>query len=70
MPLSFHPTADLGAKGVECAGEIAGTDAYYNFLEKAFATAEADGQFTNDSLANIAKELKIDAKKFESCLNK
>lgn len=69
MPLSFHPTADLGAKGVECAGEIAGTDAYYNFLTKAFATAEQDGEFTNESLANIAKELKIDAKKFDSCLN-
>ena len=69
MPLDFHPTADLGAKWVECAGEVAGTEAYYNFLEKAFATAEEDGQFTNDSLINIAKELKIDAKKFESCLN-
>ena len=69
MPLDFHPTADLGAKWVECAGEVAGTDAYYNFLEKAFATAEADGQFTNESLTKIANELKIDAKKFESCLN-
>ena len=69
MPLDFHPTADLGAKWVECAGEVAGTDAYYNFLDKAFATAEADGKFTNESLESIAKELKIDASKFSSCLN-
>ena len=69
MPLDFHETADLGAKWVECAGEVAGTDAYYNFLDKAFATAEADGKFTNESLESIAKELKIDASKFSSCLN-
>lgn len=69
MPLSFHPTADLGAKGVKCAGEVAGTKAYYDFLDKAFATAEADGQFTNESLTSIATELKIDTNKFESCLN-
>ena len=69
MPLSFHPTADLWAKWVKCAGEVAGTNAYYNFLDKAFAVAEQDGEFTNESLNNIAKELKIDASKFDSCLN-
>jgi protein-disulfide isomerase len=36
----FHPTASLGAKGLYCAGEIGGDDAYYSYLAQAI---QADG---------------------------
>jgi len=35
FPLDMHPTAELAAAGLYCAGKLGGDDAYYSFLAHA-----------------------------------
>jgi protein-disulfide isomerase len=35
FPLTIHPTASLGARGLYCAGKIGGDDIYYSYLAQA-----------------------------------
>lgn len=65
MPLAMHPTADLGAKGVECAGQIAGSKAFYDYIAKAFTYS----MFTKDNVVEIATSLGLDKGAFEACIN-
>ena len=66
MPIpSLHPNAPLGAKGVDCAGELGGSKAYYEFLDAAFAESD----FTAENIAAIAKKLGLDADAFAACYN-
>ena len=67
MPIAaLHPTAPIGAKGVECAGKIAGTKAFYTFLEKAFTYTT----FNNDNVTEIAKAIGLDKNEFAACFTK
>lgn len=61
----LHPTAPLGAKGAECAGQIAGSEAFYNYLDKAFTYST----FNKDNVVEIATSLGLDKAKFEACVN-
>lgn len=62
----LHPTAPLAAKGVECAGEIAGTEAFYSYLEKAFTYST----FNGSNVAKIAEEIGLDKDAFAACFTK
>ena len=67
MPIArLHPTAPIGAKGVECAGKIAGTKAFYTFLEKAFTYTT----FNNDNVTEIATAIGLDKNEFAACFTK
>ena len=67
MPIaSLHPTAPLGAKGVECAGQIGGTKAYYDYLAQAFTYKV----FNGSNVADIAKKVGLDEAKFAACFTK
>lgn len=62
----LHPTAPIGAKGAECAGQIWGSQAFYKFLEKAFSYAT----FNNDNVTEIATSIGLDKAQFSACLTK
>lgn len=65
MPLvQLHPTAPLGAEAVECAGKLWGSDAFYEYLSKAFQ----ENSFDNTNIVSIAKEIGLNTSKFESCI--
>lgn len=67
MPLAqLHPTAPLGAKGVECAGQLGGSQAYYSYFDKAFTYST----FNGSNVVEIAKTVGLDAEAFAACFTK
>lgn len=62
----LHPTAPIGAKGAECAGQIGGSQAFYNFIAKAFSYST----FNNDNVTEIATSIGLDKAQFSACLTK
>lgn len=67
MPIvSLHPNAPLGAKGVECAGELWGSEHFYAYLDKAFAQSD----FNGSNVIKIAEEIGLDREAFVACFTK
>lgn len=67
MPIAgLHPTAPIGAKGVECAGELGGSEQFYAYLDKAFAQSNFNGV----NVVKIAEEIGLDKDAFVACFTK
>lgn len=67
MPIaSLHPTAPLAAKGIECAGEIGGTEAFYKYLDEAFTYQT----FNGSNVVKIAESVGLDKDAFVACFTK
>lgn len=65
MPLvQLHPTAPLGAQAVECAGKLWGSDAFYEYMAKAFQ----ENSFDETNIVSLAKEIGLNTNKFEDCV--
>lgn len=64
--VQLHPTAPIGAKGVECAGELGGSDAYYKYIGLAFAYKS----FNATNVVKIAQDAGLDTEAFTACFNK
>ncbi len=62
-PLGFHAQAQKAAEAAECAGE---QDKYYEMHNQLFEKGVAGGV---SSFKEYAKELKLDAIKFDQCLD-
>lgn len=66
MPLvQLHPTAPLGAEAAECAGKIGGSEAFYEYIDKAFI----QNSFDESIITNIAKEIWVNSSRLVSCVN-
>lgn len=64
MPLpQLHPNAPLGAKGAECAAQLNWTDAFYNYLDSAFAQDD----FSASNVVTIAEQQGLDVDAFIKC---
>lgn len=64
FPLSFHPNAQKKAEAAECAGELGGSDKFWQFTDAMFERApEVTG------LAALANELGIDQSAMQNCLD-
>lgn len=63
FPLGFHAQAQKAAEAAECAGE---QDKYYEMHNLLFEKGVAGGV---SSFKEYAKELKLDATKFDECLD-
>lgn len=66
-----HENAEAEANALLCAGEIGGTDAYVAYYSAIFTRSKGGNGtgFSKDALLPLAKELKIDGKKFQACLD-
>ena len=63
---SIHPAAARKAEGAECAGELAGADGFWGFIDGAFA-GEPVG--TDTQMAELAGQFGVDAGAFQECLD-
>lgn len=71
FPLSFHnPGAQTEAEASECAAELGGNDAFWNYSDAIYerTTSNGDG-FPRDGLVPLAGELGMDEAKFKECLD-
>lgn len=62
--LSLHPEAQKKAEGAECAGELGGSDKFWEFIDKLF-----EGDETAAGLANIASSIGVNSVQFQECLD-
>lgn len=69
FPLDFHKNAQKEAEALECAGEIAGGDAYFKMKDEIFTRGTAGGEgFALEKLPELAGELGVDKDAFTTCL--
>jgi protein-disulfide isomerase len=68
LNLARHPGADQKGMAALCAGKLGGADAYMKYSNTIFDRSEIQGSiFPVDNLKALAKELKLDEKKFAEC---
>ena len=67
LPLPFHANAQKASEAAECAGEVEGTDAFWDMHDAIFEN-QATGMEITD-LKRMAGDLGIDQTKFDSCLD-
>lgn len=70
FPLSFHANAQKEAEASDCAAELGGNDAFWKYTDAIFERTTANGTgFALSALAPLAKELGLNEKKFQDCLD-
>lgn len=70
FPLTnIHSKAPKEAEATECAGELAGNDAFWKYLDRIFEVTPTNNGLDLAQLPIIAEEVGINRKKFEECLN-
>lgn len=65
---SIHSKARKEAQASECAAELGGNEAFWNFVNNLFEIAPSNNRLDLALLPDIAKGLGIDRAKFETCL--
>ena len=70
FPLSSHnPGAQKQAEASECAAELGGNDAFWNYTNAIYERTQSGGQgFPMDRLVPLAAEIGLDKAKFQQCL--
>ncbi|MDP1709507.1 MAG: thioredoxin domain-containing protein, partial [Candidatus Komeilibacteria bacterium] len=70
FPLSqLHSKAPKEAEAAECAGELAGNDGFWKFIDKIFEVTPGNNGLDQAELPKIAVSIGLDEKKFTECLN-
>lgn len=70
LPLNFHANAQKESEATECAYELGGHDKFWQYADKIYERTTSNGTgFALADLPKLAKELGLDQKKFEDCLN-
>ncbi len=68
LNLARHPGADQKGMASLCAAKLGGADAYGKFYQAILTRSEVQGSmFPVDNLKSLAKEQKLDEKKFSEC---
>jgi len=65
----LHPKADKEAEAAECAGELGGNEKFWAYMDRVFEITPSNNGLDLTLLPQIAKDLGLDQKAFESCLN-
>jgi protein-disulfide isomerase len=70
FPLSIHnPVAQREAEASECANELGGNNAFWNFADEIYARTGSNGKGVSvTDLVGLAKENGLDEEQFRSCL--
>ena len=71
FPLGFHnPGAQKQAEASECANELGGNDAFWQYADAIYARTRSNGKgFPLANLLPLAKEIGLDAEQFQECLD-
>jgi protein-disulfide isomerase len=71
FPLAFHnPGAQKEAEASECAAELGGNDAFWKYADLIYQRTHSNGKgFPLTGLVPLAKEIGLDGKKFQACLD-
>lgn len=70
FPLDFHKNAQKEAEAIECAWNLGGKEAYFRMKDYIFTNTTSNGEgFALADLPKAAKELKLDEKAFQTCLD-
>jgi len=70
FPLTnIHPKAQTEAEATECAAELGGNTAYWDFLNKIFEITPSNNGLDLAELPNIAEEIGLDREAFTECLD-
>lgn len=66
-----HENSEAEANALLCAGDIGGKDKYVAYYNEIFTRSSGGNGtgFSKDALLPLAKELKIDSKKFQTCVD-
>lgn len=66
-----HENAEIEANALLCVGDLGGTEKYVSFYNKIFErTNGGNGTgFSKDSLVPLAKEIGVDGKKVQECID-
>lgn len=69
-PLAFHANAQKESEATECAYELGGHEKFWEYTDKIYERTASNGTgFALADLPKLAKELGLDQKSFETCLN-
>ncbi len=66
-----HENAEVEARATLCAGEMGGAEKYVAYYSAIFTRSKGGNGtgFSKDALVPLAKELKLDTKKFQACID-
>lgn len=64
-----HSLSPHEAEATECAGELGGNDAFWNYTDEIFATTTSSDSLDTAVLPIVAKDLGLDVTKFNTCLS-
>jgi len=64
---SIHSKAPKEAHATECAAELGGEDAFWQYTDRIFAVTPSNNEFDLDRLPEIAAEIGLDRQAFVSC---
>lgn len=64
----IHPKARKEAEASECAAELGGNDAFWQYLDKVFEVTPSNNGLDPAELPKIAVSIGLSRSKFESCL--
>jgi protein-disulfide isomerase len=69
-PLAFHnPGAQKQAEASECANELGGNKAFWKYTDSIYERTKSNGDgFPLNNLVPLAKEIGLDERKFQTCL--
>jgi len=66
---SLHSKAPKEAEATECAGELAGNDGFWAYIDRLFEITPANNGLQESQLYDIAQDVGLDANDFRECLN-
>jgi protein-disulfide isomerase len=66
---SLHSKARKESEATECAGELGGSEQFWNFLDEIFNRTSSNNSLDPAELPKIAEDIGLDVEKFNSCLS-
>lgn len=67
--VSIHPKAPKEAEATECAGQLAGNDGFWKYVDRLFAITPGNNGLDPAQLPQIAEYIGLDRDQFEACLD-
>ncbi len=65
----LHKLAPREAEATECAAEYLGNDGFWSYINKIYEVTPSNDGLDPKELMNFARDLGVDEKQFEECLN-